>query len=115
MFEIPEAVRPLRERVLRFVEERVIPHEKLFNRGGAEAAARMEDLKKEAKAAGLWGLGHPKDLGGGGLPFFENVFINEVVGRCWAPAQLALGTKSMQTCVLLHKYSTPEQREQLLI
>ena len=31
----------------------------------------MEALKAEAKRRGLWALGHPKEIGGGGLPFMD--------------------------------------------
>ena len=55
-------------------------------RGPGDAASRrttgvMADLKAEAKARGLWALGHPKEIGGGGLPFMDFVYLNEIIGR----------------------------------
>ena len=41
----------------------------------------MADLKAEAKARGLWALGHPAEIGGGGLPFMDFVYLNEIIGR----------------------------------
>ena len=52
-----------------------------FESLGAEARGVMAELMSEAKAAGLWALGHPKEIGGQGLPFLDYVYVNEVVGR----------------------------------
>ena len=41
----------------------------------------MRRLMDEAKAAGLWALGHPNEIGGQGLPFLDYVYVNEVIGR----------------------------------
>jgi len=105
--------RALRERMRRFIDEQVIPAEPAFAREDAEAAATMRRLKDAAKAAGLWALGHPKEIGGGGVPFMPFVFLNEVIGRShWG--QAAVGTLSMQDSIMLHLYGTPEQRRRWL-
>ena len=112
-FAVPEHVRPLRERVTRFVEERVYPAEAAIHDGGPEAIAVIRDLQRQAKAEGLWALGHPKELGGGGLPFLDYVYVNEVQGRSeWG--QVALGTFTLQDSLMLHKYASPPQRERFL-
>ncbi len=80
-FEVPEHVRPLRERVRTFIDQRVIPAEPALEERGEGGRAVMRRLMDEAKAAGLWALGHPKELGGGGLPFMDYVMVNEIVGR----------------------------------
>ena len=41
----------------------------------------MARLMDEAKEEGLWALGHPKEIGGQGMPFMDYVYINEVIGR----------------------------------
>jgi len=46
-------VRPIRDKVLRFVEDRVYPAEAVLDRGDDEARATMARLMGEAKAAGL--------------------------------------------------------------
>ena len=108
-FEVPAHVRPLRDAVHAFMTERVEPAE-------PELAANVEALRalqQEAKDAGLWALGHPKELGGGGLPFLDYVFVNEVQGRSeWG--QLALGTFTLQDSLMLHEYAAPEWRERYL-
>ncbi len=78
---IPEHIEPLRNKVLKFIEERIYPVEKeLFETDRDGRRDTMQKLMKEAKAQGLWALGHPEEIGGGGLPFMDYVFINEVVG-----------------------------------
>lgn len=113
-FEIPSHVRPIRDRVLRFIEERVYPVESILDDRNAEDAARtLRRLMAEAKAEGLWALGHPKEIGGHGMPFLDYVYVNEVVGRS-AHAMVALGTHSLQDSIMLHRYASPEWREKYL-
>jgi alkylation response protein AidB-like acyl-CoA dehydrogenase len=112
-FEVPEHVRPLRDRVKDFVEQRVYPVEPLLDEGGDDGWAALAGLMQEAKDQGLWALGHPKDIGGGGLPFLDYVYINEVIGRS-EPAMVALGTHSLQDSIMLNLYASPEWRERYL-
>jgi acyl-CoA dehydrogenase len=113
-FEIPEHVRPIRDRVLRFVEQQVYPAEALIENGHAEEArAAMRRLMQQAKDAGLWALGHPKEIGGQGLPFLDYVYVNEVVGRSTL-AMVALGTHSLQDSIMLHEFASDEWREKYL-
>ncbi|MFB3104141.1 MAG: acyl-CoA dehydrogenase family protein, partial [Pseudomonadales bacterium] len=112
---IPEHIAPLRAKVLEFVEQEVYPVENdlLENRVGERRGEIMRGLMQKAKDAGLWALGHPEEIGGGGLPFMDYVFINEVVGRSGA-ATVALGTHSLQDSIMLHRYANDEWREKYL-
>ena len=113
-FEVPEHVRPIRARVRQFIEERVYPVESILDeRGNPEAGAVLRRLMGEAKAAGLWALGHPQEIGGQGLPFLDYVYVNEVVGRS-EHAMVALGTHSLQDSIMLNLYAAPEWRERYL-
>ncbi|GLY78081.1 acyl-CoA dehydrogenase family protein [Actinoallomurus iriomotensis] len=112
-FEVPERVRPVRDAVYAFMTERVEPAEPVLVGGGAAAADKLRELRGEAKDAGLWALGHPAELGGGGLPFLDYVFVNEVQGRSeWG--QLALGTFTLQDSLMLHEYADARWRERYL-
>ena len=75
----------LRGRMRRFVDDEVIPAEPAFfeqqERTGFAAAPVLGPLRAAAKAQGLWALGHPKEIGGGGLPFMDFVYLNEIIGR----------------------------------
>ena len=112
-YGLDDAGRALRTRMRRFIDEQVIPAEPALGREDGEAAATMRRLKEAAKREGLWALGHPKEIGGGGVPFMPFVFQNEVIGRShWG--QAAVGTLSMQDSIMLHLYGTPEQRRRWL-
>jgi acyl-CoA dehydrogenase len=105
--------RALRARMRRFIDEEVVPAEPVLGRETAEAAATMRRLKDAAKREGLWALGHPREIGGGGVPFMPFVFLNEVIGRShWG--QAAVGTLSMQDSIMLHLYGTAEQKRRWL-
>ena len=112
-YGLDDAGRALRTRMRRFIDEQVIPAEPALGREDGEAAATMRRLKEAAKREGLWALGHPKEIGGGGVPFMPFVFLNEVIGRShWG--QAAVGTLSMQDSIMLHLYGTPEQQRRWL-
>lgn len=112
-FDVPASVRPVRDAVHAFMTERVEPAEPAMRAGGEESAETVRALQREAKAEGLWALGHPKELGGGGLPFLDYVYVNEVQGRS-EYGQLALGTFTLQDSLMLHRYASPAQRDRFL-
>jgi alkylation response protein AidB-like acyl-CoA dehydrogenase len=114
MFEIPEHVRPIREKVLRFVDERIVPREADLDRPWHEAKPVLDELRDQAKAEGLWALGHPRDIGGGGMSMREYLFVNEVIGRS-EPAMAVLGTNTLQSALLLHRYATSWMRDEVLL
>jgi alkylation response protein AidB-like acyl-CoA dehydrogenase len=99
--------------VRRFIEERIYPVEQVLDRGDGEARAVLRELMVAAKAEALWALGHPKEIGGGGLPFLDYVYVNEVVGRS-QHAMVALGTHSLQDSIMLNLYASPEWRDRYL-
>jgi alkylation response protein AidB-like acyl-CoA dehydrogenase len=113
-FDVPEHVRPIRDRVLAFMVDHVEPAEPALHAGGDESAALLRDLQARAKADRLWALGHPTELGGGGMPFADYVFVNEVQGRS-EYGQLALGTFTLQDSLMLHAHASPSQRERWLV
>jgi alkylation response protein AidB-like acyl-CoA dehydrogenase len=112
-FDLPDHIRPIRNAVHAFMIERVEPAEDVLHAGGEAAVELLRGLQAEAKSEGLWALGHPKELGGGGLPFMDYVFVNEVQGRSEF-GQLALGTYTLQDSLMLDKYASPEWRDQYL-
>src|SRR4051794_19130577 len=112
-FEVPAHVRPVREAVMAFMRERVEPAEDRIHEGGDTAAETIRDLQSQAKAEGLWALGHPEELGGGGMPFMDYVYVNEVQGRSEF-GQLALGTFTLQDSLMLHRHASDEQRKRFL-
>ena len=111
-FDPPETVRPLLDKIDRFVADVVIPAEaEVFEKGFAAAAPRLADLRAQCKAAGMWGPQLPRELGGLGLTLVEHGLVSERLGRsplghyafnCQAP-----DAGNME---ILHKYGTPEQK-----
>lgn len=112
-FEVPEHIRPLRARVRQFIEERIYPLESQLDAGGEAGRLLLRRLMDDAKAAGLWALGHPREIGGGGLPFLDYVYVNEVIGRS-EHAMVALGTHSLQDSIMLNLHASPEWRDRYL-
>jgi len=113
-FAVPDHVRPVRDAVHTFLTERVEPAEPVLHEGSAASAALLAELQDEARAQGLWALGHPAELGGGGLPFLDYVYVNEVQGRSEF-GQIALGTFTLQDSLMLHQYANDEQRDRWLL
>lgn len=96
-----------------FIDNEVIPAESVLATEGPEPAAVLKRLQDTAKARGLWALGHPVELGGGGLPLYEFALVNEIIGRSHH-GQLAVGTLSMQDSIMLDLYASPDQRARWL-
>ncbi|MCU1455132.1 MAG: acyl-CoA dehydrogenase [Acidimicrobiales bacterium] len=103
----------LRADVRDFIDGSVIPAEDALYGGGLNGLATMEKLKAEAKERGLWALGHPKEIGGGGLPFMAMTLMNAVIGRSFF-GQSAIGSWSMQDSIMLNLYGTDEQKARWL-
>ncbi|SEB59627.1 acyl-CoA dehydrogenase family protein [Streptomyces melanosporofaciens] len=103
----------LRERMRAFINEEVIPAEKVLGIASPDATATLKALQARAKELGLWALGHPAHLRGGGLPLYDFALINEIIGRS-EYGQAAVGTNSMQDSIMLDLYASPAQRERWL-
>ncbi|WP_407444415.1 acyl-CoA dehydrogenase family protein [Rhodococcus sp. (in: high G+C Gram-positive bacteria)] len=96
-------------RMRSFIDEEVIPLEPILSRLDDDGASALDGLKSRAKELGLWALGHPAEIGGGGVPFLDFVYLNEIIGRSEF-GQLAVGSVSMQDALMLHRHGTEEQR-----
>jgi len=110
---LSEEVKDLRARMKEFIDGDVIPAEHALEEGGEQADKTMASLKVEAKRRGLWALGHPAEIGGGGLAFMTFVYLNEIIGRS-EYGQVAVGSVTMQDSIMLHLYGTAEQKRRWL-
>ncbi|MBC2643751.1 MULTISPECIES: acyl-CoA dehydrogenase family protein [unclassified Rhodococcus (in: high G+C Gram-positive bacteria)] len=111
MTDTPSTV-PLAElctRMRSFVDEVVIPAEPVLANEDNDARTTLAHLRDSAKERGLWALGHPAEVGGGGVPFLDFVYLNEIIGRSEF-GQLAVGSVSMQDTLMLREHGTEEQR-----
>lgn len=112
--ELAQQWRPVRDKVEAFIEERVYPLEaELDDIDNDRYFALMRPLMAEAKARGIWALGHPREIGGQGLPFAAYVLINEVIGRS-EHAIVALGTHTLQDALMLHRFAGAAWKERYL-
>lgn len=109
-FGISEEVVNLRQKVRMFIEEKVIPVESVLEERNDDGRRILKELQAQAKEEGIWALGLPKDIGGGGLKFMDYVYVNEVVGRSEA-AMSVLGTHTAQDGAMLNLFGTKEQKE----
>jgi acyl-CoA dehydrogenase len=106
-------IQSLRTKVADFLSDFVYPNESILDAGGDKARQTMRSIQGEAKKRGLWALGLPKEIGGGGLPFMHYVFVNEIVGRS-EYAIAGLGTHSAQDATMLYLYGSPDQKKRWL-
>ncbi|MEH7112496.1 acyl-CoA dehydrogenase family protein [Neobacillus niacini] len=109
-----EEIIKLRQKVRAFVDEKVIPVEAIIEEFDEEGFRVLSEVQRQAKEEGLWALGLPKEIGGGGLQFMDYVYINEIIGRASYAAMFALGTHTAQDSMMLHLFGTQEQKEKWL-
>jgi acyl-CoA dehydrogenase len=116
-FDPPETVRPLLERIGRFVTEVVMPaEEEVMGRGWVAAEPLLGELRGRVKREGLWGPQIPRELGGLGLGLVEHGLVSEQLGR--SPlGHYAFGCQAPDAgnLEILHRYGTPEQKERWLV
>ena len=98
-----------RKQVKMFIEEVVYPLEDGFDKDTPESQAALKAVQQKAKDAGLWALGHPKDVGGQGMPFMDYVHVNEVIGRSHL-GSVAVGSNTLQDSIMLRLYASAEWR-----
>ena len=103
----------IRAKVKDFIENEIYPKETELAKGTPESREMLGSLMQLAKDEKIWALGHPTDIGGGGMPFMEYVYVNEVIGRS-SFAMVALGTHSLQDSIMLREFASPNWRDQYL-
>ncbi|MGC4963722.1 acyl-CoA dehydrogenase family protein [Gordonia sp. DT218] len=96
-------------RMRAFIDDEVIPRERELTGDEDASTEVLGGLRSRAKELDLWALGHPSDVGGGGVPFMDFVHLNEIIGRSEF-GQLAVGSVTMQDTIMLHKHGTEEQQ-----
>jgi acyl-CoA dehydrogenase len=115
-----DKVKQLSGRLVAFMEAHVYPNEKTFHEQVSKGdrwqpTAILEELKKKARAEGLWNLFLPSSKRGAGLTNLEYAPLCEIMGRspiaseafnCSAP-----DTGNME---VLERYGTEEQKEKWL-
>jgi alkylation response protein AidB-like acyl-CoA dehydrogenase len=81
-FSTPESLRPVLDRVRRFVERDVIPLEPALLAGPfAELEPALDVVRNTARDLGIWAPQLPGSLGGMGLSLVELAMVGEELGR----------------------------------
>jgi acyl-CoA dehydrogenase len=110
-------VADLRDRLERFMEERIHPSEARFLRESCELGPWrvwpvVEELKAEARAAGLWNLFMPEPEHGAGLNNVDYAPLCEIMGRSHlAPEVFNCSAPDTGNMEVLAKYGTEAQKE----
>lgn len=104
-----------RQAVRAFVQDRLIPLEAdraSFDEHENIAPALLATLRAEAKAAGLWCLQLPEEIGGQGLPFTGMAACYEEMNRSiFGPVVFNSAAPDDGNMMVLNKIGTPAQKE----
>jgi acyl-CoA dehydrogenase len=117
--DLSPRARELRQSLESFMDRRVLPNESAVDAaiaaGGWTPVPLIEELKQEARAAGLWNLFLPHSGPGPGLSVRDYASLAESMGRVWWASEVfncsAPDTGNME--VLLHYGSEAQQQRWL--
>src|SRR5215216_166013 len=119
-FEFSDKVKELQKRVSDFMDEYIYPNDKTFHAQIKEGdrwqpTAIVEELKKKAKAQGLWNLFLPESEYGAGLTNLEYAPLCEIMGRStMAPEAFNCSAPDTGNMEVLVRYGTREQKDRWL-
>jgi acyl-CoA dehydrogenase len=115
-FSIPAPTAALLDRVRQFLAARVYPVEaELLALGFAAAEPRLQALRAEVRAAGLWLPQMTKELGGLGLSLQAHGLVSELLGQCpFGHYLFNCQAPDAGNMEILHKYATPAQQRRFL-
>src|SRR5476649_1127949 len=123
-FAYSPKVQQLQARLSAFMEQHIYPNEARFhaeietNRAAGNQwlpTRVMEELKEQARAAGLWNLFLPESKLGAGLTNLEYAPLCEIMGRAsWSPEAFNCSAPDTGNMEVLARYGTEEQQRQWL-
>jgi acyl-CoA dehydrogenase len=124
-FEFDDRTRELRERLLTFMAERIVPSEPVFHEQLGQLEDRwawstvpvLQELRTEARELGLWNLFLPAEHADSpGLTNLQYAPLAEITGRSGhlAPAVLNCAAPDTGNMEVLSLFGTPEQKERWL-
>ncbi|OUM84630.1 MAG: acyl-CoA dehydrogenase [Bacillus thermozeamaize] len=119
-FDYSEKVKKLMKKLTEFMEEVVYPNEPVYYQQLEENRWQvppiMEEMKAQAKAAGLWNLFLPDSEYGAGLTNLEYAPLCEIMGRSpIAPEVFNCSAPDTGNMEVLVRYGSEEQKQKWLI
>ncbi len=113
-FEIPPDAKAIREKVRKWVHDECVPAEKKLL-AGADYKTTLAELRKKARAQGLWCPFIPKEYGGMGLGPLANALVQMELGESYLGA-LSMNTQGPDdaTMMTLLAHGTDYQKEKFL-
>ncbi|MGN6813833.1 MAG: acyl-CoA dehydrogenase family protein [Thermomicrobiales bacterium] len=121
-FAFSPKVQNLQARLTAFMDEQVYPNEQMYRDQMNAGPTRwqippiMEELKRQARAAGLWNLFLPESDYGAGLTNFEYAPLAEIMGRSpIAPEVFNCAAPDTGNMEVLVRYGTTEQQNRWLV
>lgn len=118
-FSLPPEIDALRLRIRRFVDERLIPLEAdraNYDEHDNIAPHVLAEMRRQAKAAGIWALQMPKALGGGGLPRIGMAACYEEMNRSiFGPVVFNSAAPDDGNMMILEKVGTEAQKQRWLM
>jgi acyl-CoA dehydrogenase len=123
-FDYTPKVQELRQKLSHFFDEHIYPNERTFNSEVAANRANgnawvptdlIEQLKEQARDAGLWNLFLPASERGAGLSNLEYAPLCEIMGRVpWAPEVFNCGAPDTGNMETIERYGSEQQKLQWL-
>ena len=119
-FEFSDKARNLQKQLKAFMDKHIYPNEPEFfhqlNEGDRwKVIPLLEDLKKKARAEGLWNLFLPESEYGAELTNYEYAPLCEIMGRVyWAPEVFNCSAPDTGNMEVLVRYGSDEQKERWL-
>jgi acyl-CoA dehydrogenase len=118
-FDHTDKVKQLQKKIQDFMDEHIYPNERTFyeqiEKDRWKPPAIVDDLKKKARAAGLWNLFLPESEYGAGLTNLEYAPLCEIMGRSrMAPEVFNCSAPDTGNMEVLVRYGNPEQKEKWL-
>ena len=119
-FEYSDKTKALMEKLTAFMDEYVYPNEKLYFEQIAagdrwQPVPILEELKRKARAQGLWNLFLPESEYGAGLSNLEYAPLCEIMGRSpLGPESFNCSAPDTGNMEVLVRYGTEAQKKQWL-
>jgi acyl-CoA dehydrogenase len=119
-FDPSPKVQQLQQRLAAFMDEHIYPNEQRHveeaeSLGPWKVHPVIEELKRMARAAGLWNLFLSESEHGAGLTNLEYAPLCEIMGRSFlAPEVFSCSAPDTGNMEVLARYGTPAQQERWL-